>query len=161
MIIRSLMFIAFLCFSGISVAQEADTPRPDEIKVFHECLEKGELVFNDKVQCIGKVFEHCVMMYQGQTSTGIRECYVRETSLWEKMVANAEKKLRRNEKQPAWTELVEADRNWKAFRNNACNIPYAMDPEGKRSPVPGLECFNRVTALWALQLSEFATPSGN
>lgn len=161
MIIRYLVLIAFLCSSGAAVAQGPNTPRPEEIKAFHECLRKRGLVFNDRVQCIGKVFETCAMKLQDQTSMGMRECYSRETALWEKMILNSEKELRRNENKPTKTMLSEAARNWKAFRNNTCNIPYAMNPKGTLAPVLGMECFNRITALWALQLSEFATPLGN
>ncbi|EEA95578.1 MULTISPECIES: lysozyme inhibitor LprI family protein [unclassified Pseudovibrio] len=161
MIIRCLVFLAFLSSSAVALAQGPNQPRADEIKVFHECLQKGGLVFTNRVQCIGKVFEHCAMKLQDQTSMGMRECYSRETALWEKMISNSEKELRRNENKATKTELVESTRNWKAFRNNACNIPFAMNPKGTLAPVLGMECFNRITALWALQLSEFATPLGD
>ncbi len=159
--IQCLLFFVMFVFSGYALAQGVNTPRPEEVKVFHQCLQKAGLVFNDRVQCIGKVFDSCVMSAKDQSSIGMRECYSRETVLWEKLISDSEKKLRRKQSKATRTELSEAMLNWKSFRNNACNIPYTMYEGGTIGPVLGMECFSRLTALWALQLSEFATPMGN
>ncbi|WP_208979453.1 lysozyme inhibitor LprI family protein [Pseudovibrio axinellae] len=98
------------------------------------------------------------MTVKDRTSTGISKCYARETALWEKMIAAAEKDLRLRQDKPTMTEMQEANVNWKAFRNNACNIPFTMKGEQRMAPILELECFNRVTAFWALQLSEFTAP---
>lgn len=159
--IRALMLCIALSLPAAAYAQGPNTPRPEETKVFHACLKKAGMGFNDRVQCIGKVFEYCSSKPDQQTTMGMRECYSRESILWERMMNGAIKRLDVQQNKNTQTELREADRSWKAFRNTACNIPFTMYQKGTIGPVLGIECFNRTTALWAIQLDEFATPLGN
>lgn len=161
MIVRCLALLAVLGFSGAALAQGSRISQSDDVMVFDQCLEEAGLAFNARVQCIGRVFEACLEKQEDDSTTNVRECYTRETDLWERLIADVDTNLERRQDSPARTELGEASRTWESFRNSACNIPYVLNQQREPASVMGMACFNRSTALWALQLSEFVRPTGN
>ncbi len=143
------------------MAQGSRISQSEDVMVFDQCLEEAGLAFNARVQCIGGVFRACLDKQEDDSTTNIRECYSRETALWERLIADVDTNLERRQDNSTRTELGEANRNWESFRNSACNIPYVLNQQREPAAVRGAECFNRSTALWALQLTEFVRPAGN
>lgn len=154
-----------LMFGQSAFAQEnGNKPGPKEKQIFEDCLTKAGPLFADRMQCVGKTFDFCSSTPEQSSTIGMRECYSREAALWEMLIEQAERnasKLLEDGNKKIEEDVAKAAADLLAFRETACAIPADLHAGGTIGSLLAVECYNRVTAFWALMLDDFATPMGN
>ncbi|MCB1493819.1 MAG: DUF1311 domain-containing protein [Rhodobiaceae bacterium] len=147
--------LAALC--GGAAAQ--DTADPADISAIEACLSGQRDQGLAGYDCIGTVSEPCLQTEEGQTTEGSVRCLYRGVSAWDALLNTSYRDARTNFPVKLADKLREAQKAWIDFRDARCALEEEMYEGGSLARVAYLSCFQRETAIRAIDVIMVAEDS--
>lgn len=149
----------FLAPAGTSAA-ERDTFAPEDKAAVDDCLKAARAQTQRLASCIGIASAACQKKPGMESTAGMRDCYIRESAVWEQMLNQRYDALSARLSEASAQKLREIQRAWTAWREEKCQMPYLLYEGGTIAVPSSAYCFMEVTAERALELDEAATTFG-
>ncbi|RKF14988.1 DUF1311 domain-containing protein [Roseovarius spongiae] len=140
--------------AGAAVAQDA--PPIDTVAV-RACMAQTPLGVVQP-DCIGRASNACQARPGGDTTIGITECIMAETQVWDAMLNEEYKAVRRMFRSEGGEGLTvalrDAQRAWIAFRDAECGLAYSRWAGGSIRTIVAANCQLGMTAQRTLELRD-------
>ena len=120
---RGLVFVAALavCVATFAAQSAVAGPREDQAKLV-DCMAGRE----QAETCIGLVSQPCLEIPGNQTTVGMTDCVMRETTAWDGILNDDYQQLMRSLDPEQKKALRDAQRAWIAYRDKTCGFYFEL-----------------------------------
>lgn len=135
-------------------AQESAKPTSAERKAVQQCVLDARKARESPATCVGNVAENCQKRPGMDSTVGMRDCFARETAIWDDRLNRNYKALLMVIESGDRAALRDIQRAWIKWRDIKCTLPYLTNPGGTiAGPLSG-RCVMLETATRSIELGD-------